>query len=60
MLVKITEAAIKLSCSSQHIRKMIREGKVPSYKLGPKSTRVDLEEIRGLIFQPAKQQWRSA
>ncbi len=32
---------------------MIREGRVPSYKLGPKSTRVDLEEIRGLIFQPA-------
>ena len=56
MLTKVTEAAKELSVSVEHIRKMIRAGRWPSYKLGPKSTRVDVEEIRALgkVFQPSK------
>jgi excisionase family DNA binding protein len=48
MLVRITEAARQLGVCAEHIRHMIRIGKWPGYKLGPKATRVDLEEIKKL------------
>lgn len=48
MLVRIAEAARQLGVSAEHIRHMIRVGKWPVYKLGPKATRLDLEEIKNL------------
>ena len=48
MLVKISEAAKLLGVSSEHIRRMIRAGRWPYYKLGKKGTRVDVEEIKAL------------
>jgi excisionase family DNA binding protein len=48
MLMRITEAAKELGVSGAHIRRMIRTGKWPVYSMGPKATRVDVEEIKAL------------
>lgn len=54
MLVSVTIAAKELGVSTQHIRRMIRAGKWPVYRLGPKATRLDPEEIRALGRLTAK------
>ncbi len=48
MLVSVSAAARELNISTQHVRKMIKLGRWPVYHLGPKATRVDLEEIKKL------------
>ena len=48
MLVSVSTAARELNLSVEHLRKMIKTKHIPSYKLGPKATRVDLDEIRQL------------
>jgi len=48
MLVSITVASKELGLSTEHIRRMIKEGKWPVYHLGPKATRIDLDEIKKL------------
>ena len=48
MLVSISIAARELSLSVEHLRKMIKAKRIPAYKLGPRATRVDLQEIRNL------------
>jgi excisionase family DNA binding protein len=48
MLTDVRTAAKKLSCSQSHIRRMIKRGVWPVYKLGPGAIRVDPEEIRAL------------
>ena len=48
MLKSITRAAQDLGVSPDHCRRMIRAGRWPSYKLGPKAIRLDPEEIKGL------------
>lgn len=48
MLVTITQGARELGVSVEHMRRQLRTGRWPSYKLGPKATRVDVEEIRNL------------
>jgi len=48
MLVRIVDAAKELGVSTEHIRRMIRAGKWPIYRMGPKATRIDVEEIRTL------------
>ena len=48
MLVGITEAARQLGVSTEHIRRMVRAGKWPVYRLGPKTARIDIEEIKAL------------
>jgi len=48
MLVSVTQGAKELGVSVEHIRRMIRLGRWPSYKLGPKATRIDPEEIKSL------------
>jgi excisionase family DNA binding protein len=48
MLSRITEAAKELDCSKELIRKMIKSGKWPSYRIGEKAIRVDVEEIKEL------------
>ena len=49
MLVGVTEAARQLGVSTEHIRRMVRAGKWPVYLLGLKATRIDVEEIKGLM-----------
>lgn len=48
MLVSVSQAAKDLGVSVEHIRRMIRAGRWPYYKLGKKGTRVDVEEIKAL------------
>jgi len=48
MLMSVTAAAKELGVSVEHIRRMIRSSKWPVYRLGPKATRIDPEEIRAL------------
>lgn len=48
MLVTVTEAAKQLGVSIEHIRRQIRAGRWPYYKLGPKATRIDIEEVKAL------------
>ena len=46
MLVTVTQGARQLGVSVEHIRRQIRAGRWPFYKLGPKGTRIDVEEIK--------------
>jgi excisionase family DNA binding protein len=48
MLTDVRTAAEKLGCSQSHIRRMIKRGEWPVYKLGPGAIRIDPEEIRAL------------
>ncbi|MBU1209265.1 MAG: helix-turn-helix domain-containing protein [Proteobacteria bacterium] len=48
MLATISTAARELGCSPDHIRRMIKRGRWPYYRLGKKALRVDPEEIRAL------------
>ncbi len=48
MLINISTAAKMLGCSPEHIRRMIRLGKWPYYSLGPRATRINIEEIISL------------
>ncbi len=48
MLVSVTTAAKELGVSIMHIRRMIKAGKWPTYQLGPKATRLDIDEIKAL------------
>ena len=49
MLASISQAAKELSVSTEHLRRMIRAGSLPAYKLGPKATRIDVDEIKKLM-----------
>ncbi len=48
MLVSVTQGAKELGVSVEHIRRQIRSGRWPFYKLGAKATRIDVTEIRAL------------
>ena len=48
MLTSLTQGAKELGVSVEHIRRMVRAGRWPAYKLGPKATRIDPDEIRAL------------
>jgi len=48
MLASISAAARELGCSPDHVRRMIRSGRWPYYRLGLKAMRVDPEEIKSL------------
>ena len=48
MLKSVTQSARELGVSVEHIRRMIREGRWPYYKLSKKGTRLDVEEIKAL------------
>jgi excisionase family DNA binding protein len=48
MLLSVSDGAKELGVSAETVRKKIRSGTWPSYKFGPKSTRIDPDEIRAL------------
>ncbi len=48
MLLSLTAAARELGCSVEHARRMIRSGRWPAYKIGPRAVRIDPEEIKAL------------
>ena len=62
MLVKVSAAAKELGLSTDHLRRLIRAGKVPVYNMGPKATRLDLDEVKAMrriaptLFQNSEEQ----
>jgi hypothetical protein len=50
-LLKIKPAAKRLKLSEMHFRNLIRDRQWPTYNLGPKGLRVDLDEILKLTRQ---------
>ena len=48
MFISIHEAGKALKLSERHIRLMISEGRWPYYRLGPRTIRLDLDEIKAL------------
>jgi len=53
MLLRVTDGAKELGLSTEQLRRMIRAGKFPTYRLGPRSTRIDVAEIRNLTRSSA-------
>ncbi len=48
MLLTVNEAARELRCSPENLRRQIRLGRLPVYRIGPRTQRVDLDEVRKL------------
>jgi|GEM_PF-3392130 excisionase family DNA binding protein len=48
MLATINAAARELGCSPDHVRRMIKAGRWPYYRMGLRAIRLDPEEIKGL------------
>ena len=46
MFISIPKASKELQVSERHLRKLLRLGRIPAYKLSPRTTRVDLDELR--------------
>ncbi len=47
--MRVGEAAEILDVSEGLLRKLIAQGKIPSYKLSEKTTRIDLDELRNFM-----------
>ena len=47
--VSVGDAAEILDVSEGLLRKLIAQGKIPSYKLSEKTTRIDLDELRNYM-----------
>jgi excisionase family DNA binding protein len=48
MLKTVSAAARELGVSGEHVRRMVKNGRWPFYRLGPKAMRIDPDEIRAL------------
>ena len=46
MFTKLSDAAKALHVSEKFLRRLIREHRIPFYKLSARTTRVDLNELR--------------
>jgi len=49
MFTTIKEATKELRVSERFLRQLIREGRIPSYRLSPRTLRVDLQEVRNYM-----------
>ncbi|BBX69021.1 helix-turn-helix domain-containing protein [Mycolicibacterium psychrotolerans] len=47
--VNVTQAAEYAGCSVRTLRGLIAAGKLPVYRIGPKTYRVDLDELDNLM-----------
>jgi excisionase family DNA binding protein len=60
-LMTIASASRELGISSAHLRRMLKSGKIPGYCLGPKATRIDVDEVKKLgrlVFESKKGEGR--
>ena len=51
--VSVKEAASQYGCSEQTIRNLIRKGVISAVRLSPKTTRIDLFELRNSMKKVA-------
>ena len=49
MFTPIKEAAQELRVSERFLRQLVNEGKVPFYRLSPRTLRIDLDELRNFM-----------
>lgn len=58
MLVSVTQGAKELGLSPEYLRRMLKAGKWPAYRLGSKAMRVDVDEIKklGRLIAEARQE----
>lgn len=49
MYVSVKNAAKALSISERFLRQLIAENRIPFYRLSPRTTRVDLDELRDFM-----------
>lgn len=47
--LSVGEAAEMLGVSPRHLREQINTGRVPAYRLGPRSTRIKLSDIEAIL-----------
>lgn len=47
-LISIPEASKSLGISKAHLYRLIKAGRIPFYRLSPRTTRLDVEEIKSL------------
>lgn len=48
-LLEVHEVAYQLKCSTETVRRFIREGKLPAVGLSARSWRVELDDLRAFI-----------
>jgi excisionase family DNA binding protein len=53
-LKTVGEAAEKLRCKRENLRKLIREGLIPVFKIGPRTQRIDVDELLKLSRREVK------
>lgn len=46
MLHKLKDAATQLKVSERFLRQLVGQGRIPFYRLSPRTLRVDLNELR--------------
>jgi len=51
-LLTICETADRLQINSQTLRRWIRDGKVPAYKIAPGSVRLKWDEVLATLLTP--------
>jgi len=54
MLLTVEQAAKELNCSTENLRRQIRLGLLPCYRIGPRTTRLDVAEVKALARKQAK------
>ncbi len=55
-LVAIPEAARALDVSPRHLYNLVKARKIPAYRLSPRTTRVDVAEIRSAFKLPGNEE----
>ena len=51
LLVPVKQAAKSCNASAAHFYRLIRKGRIPFYRLSPRTTRIDLDELRAYVRQ---------
>ena len=46
---KIKDGAVALNVSEGFLRQLIRQGRIPFYRLSPRTTRIDLQEVKSYM-----------
>jgi excisionase family DNA binding protein len=54
MLVTVVEAAERLNCSAENLRRLIRLERIPVFKVGPRTYRLDIDELLQFARREAK------
>ena len=48
--LSVSQAAIALNSSEDHIRRLIADGILPAFRISPRKTLIKREDLEGLLF----------